>query len=276
MFLGNNKLISSFKRLSDENSLFHAYLFTGEKNIGKFSFAKSLGNYLENGVFDLPAENRILSETLIIGKEEKEVISIDQVREIRRFLSEKPLRSRKRLVIIDDTETLSDQAGNALLKILEEPPETSLLILLSRSPEAVIRTVRSRTQTVYFSKVPKKDIAAWLEKEKGIDKDTAKKLAEMSYGKPGLAIKMHGEEKEIYSLAESFLKNPAKRSGIIRGILDDGVGVPEFLEALILLLRSKKDAESFHALRAVTETMTRTMDYNLNKRLQLETMSASM
>ncbi len=273
MLLGHDKLIKSFKRLADDNSLFHAYLFVGEKGIGKFSFARSLGNYLENGEFDLPPEDRVLSETLVIKKTGKENIGIDQVREIRHFLSEKPLKSRRRLVIIDEAETFSDRAGDAVLKITEEPPENGLIILVAGSPESVLRTIKSRTQSVYFKKVPRKETAEWLEKEKGIKKSRAEELAEKSFGKPGLALKME-KEKELYSFAESFIKNPAKRQAMIRGMLkEENADVPEFLEALLAVLRSAESAESFRALGAITETMTKIMDYTLNKRLQLEAMA---
>lgn len=262
--------------MTDENSLFHAYLFVGEKGVGKFSFAKSLGNYLENGEFDLPPEEKVLSETLIVKRAGKESIGIDQIREIRHFLSEKPVRGKRRLVIIDEAETFSDRAGDALLKILEEPPESGLIILIAGSQESVLRTIKSRTQPVYLGKVPQEEIVIWLEKEKGFKKSRALELANGCFGKPGLAIKME-EKKELYSLAESFFKNPAKRQAMIRSMVkEEDADIPEFLEALLTILRGRKNVESFRALKAVTETMTRIMDYNLNKRLQLETMSASM
>lgn len=275
MLIGHDKLVTDFKRLADEGGLFHAYLFVGEKGVGKFSFAMALGNYLEKGRFDLLGENEVLGELLIVRPEERETIGIDQIRRIRYFLSEKPVRGTKRLVIIDQAETLTDQAANALLKVLEEPPESGLLVLIAESAESVFRTIRSRTQVVYFGKAGEKEVAAWLTEEKGLKKAEAEKIAALSFGKPGAASRLSGEKGVTLALAEEFLASPSKRSAIIRQLLDEEASVPEFLEDLLLLLRRSPQPE-FKAMRAVTETMTRVMDYNVNKRLQLEAMAADI
>ena len=275
MRIGHDKLVSDFKRLADEGGLFHAYLFVGEKGVGKFSFALSLANYLEKGSFDLPGENKVLGELLIVRPEEKETIGIDQIRRIRHFLSEKPVLGSRRLVVIDQAEALTDQAGNALLKVLEEPPESGLLVLVAESAESVFRTIRSRSQVVYFGKAEEKDVASWLIEEKGLKKAEAEKIAALSFGKPGIAARLSGEKAAALAAAEEFLASPARRSAIIRQLLDEEASVPEFLEDLILLLR-RSPQPRFKALRAVTETMTRVMDYNVNKRLQLEAMAADM
>lgn len=264
-----------FQRLAAEESLAHAYVFSGEKNIGKFSFAKALGNYLENGSFELPKENMILTECLIIERKTKESLGIDQIREIKRFLSEKPVKGKKRLVIINDAEYLSGQAANALLKVLEEPPESGVIILVTRNPEALIPTIRSRAQVVHFNRVGEKTIADWLAKEKGMSKAEAEKLAAISFGQPGLAVEISETEKENYALAEKFLGNPSTRSDIIRQLLDSEANISDFLEALLTLLRRGGISNSHPALKSVLQTLTGIMDYNLNKRLQLEAMASN-
>jgi DNA polymerase III gamma/tau subunit len=122
---GYDEIVESFKKLADSRLLFNAYLFFGEPQVGKFLFAKSLANYVENKKFEEPSNP--LLETLIIdfrdlkyGKEEsKESIGIDEIRELERFLYQTPINSYYRIAIIRDAEWLTDIAQNALLKILE-------------------------------------------------------------------------------------------------------------------------------------------------------------
>ena len=121
MLIGHDNLIKLFKKLANDEKLSHAYLFFGEPQVGKFLFALSLANFLERKKFLV--EKNILEETLIIAPDEKTTIGIDAAKSAINFLAKKPVFSKKRIVIIRDAENMTLHAQNAILKLIEEPPQ---------------------------------------------------------------------------------------------------------------------------------------------------------
>ena len=136
----------------------HAYLFfggnEGDRN-PKFDFAWSLANFLENGKFEKPIGP--LAELLIINKSEEGAIGIDAMRSLKHFLYQKPIFSRCRTVIIRDAEEMTQEAQNAVLKIVEEPPVQSLIIFIARNENNLFPTLFSRLQKIYFPPVKSRD-----------------------------------------------------------------------------------------------------------------------
>ena len=155
MLYGYDSLVQSFKRLADARELSHAYLFFGEAQVGKFLHAHALANYLETGAFDAPT--RILQETHVVTMEKNEDeesdterMGIHAVHRAIHFLRQHPVFSPYRVVIVRDVGWLTDQAQNALLKILEEPPPQSIIILTVTDPGVCLPAVASRAQHIYF------------------------------------------------------------------------------------------------------------------------------
>jgi DNA polymerase III delta prime subunit len=151
MFPRYQSLVDNFKQLVSSNRLSHAYFFFGEKKEGidhKLLFAKSLANFLEKGVFEEPKS--VLLDTLFIHREQDGKIGIGDVKKIKSFLFQSPLVSRYRTVILDEVQYLTNEASNALLKIAEEPPPSSLLIFIGEQEESILPTLRSRLQKIYF------------------------------------------------------------------------------------------------------------------------------
>jgi len=124
-------------------------------------------------------------DLLLISPEDRQ-IKIDEIRLIDEALSFRPFEGRKKIVIIDDADTMNIAAANAFLKTLEEPPKDSVIILISSRSDRLPATIRSRCSRVNFvtlslesckqvlhGKVPEKDSEA---------------LARLSMGKPGLAL----------------------------------------------------------------------------------------
>lgn len=142
--------IEIFKKLADIDKLSHAYLFFGEAGEEKFIFALSLANYLENKEFKL-LEKNILEECFIILPDEKGIIGIDEIKKISNFLYQKPVLSKKRTAIIKDADSLTPEAQNATLKIVEDSPEASLIIFIARDESSLLIPLASRLQKIYFS-----------------------------------------------------------------------------------------------------------------------------
>ncbi|MDP1538521.1 MAG: hypothetical protein Q8M00_00620 [bacterium] len=145
--VGYENLIKDFKGLIENRRLSHAYLFFGgdERNRQeKFVFAQSLANFLENGIFEEPV--KLLRETLIL----KDTIGIDEIRFLKYFLWQKPTNSIRRVAIIKEAEILTPEAQHAALKIVEEPPESALIIFIANSEDSLFPTLNSRLQKIYF------------------------------------------------------------------------------------------------------------------------------
>lgn len=143
-------LENNFKELIKNGRLSHSYLFFGvgeEKSV----FSRSLANFLEKGKFEEPKE--FLSELLIISPNEKGSIGIDKIKNIMYYLWQKPVASLRRVVIIENAQTLTAEAQNAALKIVEEPPERGFIIFLANSVEDLLPTLNSRLQKIYFSEI---------------------------------------------------------------------------------------------------------------------------
>src|SRR3989338_5836889 len=146
MIFGHKDKIAFFEELARKDALAHSYLFFGSSSVGKGTFAKSLANFLERGVFNLP-DKPLLNTIFVSPKEDKKSISIDAVSELRRFLAHGAFtvedgaaggaREARRIAIIDTVEALGREAQSALLKTVEEPPSRSLIIAVANDPRAL-------------------------------------------------------------------------------------------------------------------------------------------
>jgi len=268
MFLGNQHLIDDFKKLVENEGLSHGYIFFGENQTGKFTFSLSLSNFLENKKFEAPS--RALSETLIIKEK-----GIDSVKEIKKFLWQKPTNSKKRVVIIDAADSLTAEAQNAILKITEEPPEHSLIILIVNNLDNILPPILSRLQKIYFSTTPRKDIFNFLIEDRGINKDKAENIAQMAVGKPGRALDLIDKDfSYIDDLVNGFLKTSGyAKSQFIKNFIEEHKENPEildyFFEFLIIKLR-KEPIKNNALIKSVLSRLFLIKSYNVNKRLQLE------
>ena len=284
MIVGHKKITDDLTKLASAGSLGHAYLFYGPEMVGKRMAAMGLAKFLEKGVFEQIKEGEVLQDMKLIdlafakqldpGKS-GESIGIGAVREIKHFLWQRPNVSPRRTLVIDEAELLTVEAQNALLKITEEPPESSLLIIVSPHTDSFLPTILSRVEKVYFGLVPGSEIASWLTHERKLPAAAAKDLAARSFGKPGLAVRFLDDValRENIVLAERLLKvPPAGRRDLIKEILDpDDFSFPKFIDALMLALAAEKESATrdllWHRVLALAE---RESNFTLNPRLQLE------
>ncbi len=149
-----SKIQEKFKHLSEKDALSHAYLFFGSgigNRKGRRELAQGIAQMLEYP--DGAASGKPLSEYLEIVPDEKKTIGIDAVRNISHFLYSRPVASPRRTVFIDTAEALTDEAQNAILKIVEEPPAWGLILMSVENPESIFATLRSRLQKIYIPSV---------------------------------------------------------------------------------------------------------------------------
>ena len=113
-------------------------------------------------------------------------VRIDEIRNIEQALSFKPFEGAKKIVIVDNAETMNISAANAFLKTLEEPPPDSCIILVSSRPDYLPDTVRSRCATIPFACLPLSSCREILA-EHGIE-ENLELIARLSMGNPGSAV----------------------------------------------------------------------------------------
>lgn len=140
-----------FENLLQNGLLGHAYLFVGQDSTGKKLFTEDVCVSLTGRGFN---NNPNLKFIRPDAKKDKHRIDIESIRDLKLFMSLKPYSSEYKLAVIEDAEMISDAAANAMLKILEEPPKRSVLILISSKSGMLPRTILSRCETVLFSPVP--------------------------------------------------------------------------------------------------------------------------
>ncbi len=117
-------------------------------------------------------------------------IKLDQVRAVVRDAHLRPFRERSRVFIFRDAERMTDEAANALLKVLEEPPPAVHFVLLTAAPAALLPTIRSRCQEFPFRPLPPETVAAALAAEIGLGPEVALRIARLAGGNAGLARRL--------------------------------------------------------------------------------------
>ena len=117
-------------------------------------------------------------------------IRINQIRSLCHTLGMKPYEARQRVVIISEAQAMNPEAGNALLKVLEEPPERTLLILTALQTSDLLPTIVSRCQLIRFNPISPKNIAGFLVGKKGLAPSDAMILATLANGSLSKAILM--------------------------------------------------------------------------------------
>lgn len=182
-----------FKRLVDEDNLGQAYLFFGEPQIGKFLFAKHLAYYLEHGEFKV--SDKPLVDTIIVSTDDTS-IGLDDLSHLKKFLSQKPFKSSKRLIIIRDAEKLTPHAGSSLLKFVEESSDHTSFIFVGSDPQVLLPPLASRLMKVYFPKHSTNEIKETLIKEFDVSEKEANKISNESFGRLGHALDLINGKKE--------------------------------------------------------------------------------
>lgn len=222
---GQKKPIAFLKSAMERGRVSHAYLFSGLKGVGKRTTAEIFTRALNCREDPLDACGRCASclkmargnhPDILILKPEGQFIRIQEIRALQNQMRFKPFEDGKRVFILVDAERMNSAAANALLKTLEEPAPSNILILLSSRPHQLPLTILSRCQLLRFSPLSRDQIASCLTERMNIDRETASVLAASAAGSIGKALKLH---------KDAYLK---AREDILRKIVafrkDDPIG----------------------------------------------------
>jgi DNA polymerase-3 subunit delta' len=219
--IGNERVKTLLRRMLTAGRIPGALLFTGEEGIGKKLFALELAKALNcrtpQGVegcgtcgpckrtdkFNYPPGAEADDWLEIIRSDHpdvglvvapKRVLRVEQMRHIEREANYRPFEGQARFFLVEDAEKFNEQAANALLKILEEPPPTSHIILLTARPDFLLPTIRSRCQLIRFAPLTAEEIETWLIKNKLASGSEARIRARAARGSLGRALAQDFEE----------------------------------------------------------------------------------
>lgn len=274
--LGQERALEILRGSITKNRIAHAYIFTGEDGIGKkftaINIAKTL-NCEQNttksprkatprGEFAtgsseidccdkcpscIKIDKAIHPDVFLLAPENGQ-IKVETIRDLGKSLSYKAFEGKWKIVIIDNADTLNQSAANAFLKTLEEPPDQSLLMLISSVPELILSTIRSRCQRINFSPLPLNKISELLEHVCSVeglqtqsDSPVLKKirskqtalLSMLSGGRPGWALSKNLLERR--DIAFNEFKNLLK--GIEENLWGDRDAMAEWFYWVQLWLR---------------------------------------
>lgn len=181
----------------------HAVLLVGSEGMGKRTAAEQLACVILD-LAEVETLERYPHARVIIPEDGKDTISIDAVRDLRQFTKLKIAGSQtrpQRVIIIDEAQTMTVEAQNALLKLLEEPPEGTVFLLNVTNIQELLPTVRSRAQQITIKQPTRKQLENYFATQ-GFDASQVRSAYLMSGGLPGL---MHAllHDKDDHPLAKA-------------------------------------------------------------------------
>ena len=221
---------AAFVDALDRGRLHHAWLLCGVEGSGKATFAYRAARRLLGAVPDAsrgPLGTRpddpvsrlvsaqshpdlLVLERLVEGGKTKKSISVDQARDLPEFFSKSPSQAEYRVAIVDAADDLNINAANALLKILEEPPERGMLFLVAHAPGRLLATIRSRCRRLAFPVWTEAALADLVRSRTDLDGAEAARIAGMAGGSPGAALNLStAATLELDALVRSWVDSPS-------------------------------------------------------------------
>ena len=290
--LGHKAQVAALEQEILSGAGMQSYLFSGPRAIGKFQAAVWLAqaavgtpDFQASPEAPYPSDLMVLQPGVVTQGEKTKVkaITVEEVREALQFLTRYPSQGRYRVLIIRDAHTLAPAAQNMILKTLEEPPSSALLILVTHEPGALLETVRSRVSEKMFTPVANEELQAhysdnWLS-EHGIPP------LFRTFGRPGVLEvaasdpERFQKDKELLSQLYKITKAPvAARLALAEELAKDVPKAIEILEWWLSGLRSqalqqpkKEQKVQFYVfLKSIFEVIETLKTTQANARLLLE------
>tara|TARA_B100000470_G_scaffold68435_1_gene52233 strand:- start:158 stop:1327 length:1170 start_codon:yes stop_codon:yes gene_type:complete len=230
--IGQDQGLMALQSALLRNRLPHALLFSGPSGIGKATIAGVLTqalNCMKSGGRDAcgtcsschkvkrglhpdvlwvaPDKGRIRLQQISPRKSDKKETASPHT-PIVNWVGYRPYEGNRRVVVIDDAHKMNSSAQNALLKTLEEPPQSSTLVLITPAPSSLLPTIRSRCQTLRFKPLGLAVMRRYLEKQLAMSAEEARLRSSLAPGSLGRAINLdldaHGARRDV---AEGALKD---------------------------------------------------------------------
>ncbi|MGQ9476732.1 MAG: DNA polymerase III subunit delta' [Actinomycetota bacterium] len=191
---GQDAAVAYLRSMLRSGDVPHALLFTGPRGVGKFTTALVLAAALlcPSGDADgCPSCRRVMSRVhpdLHLLEPEGMNIRVERVRELEGVLNRKAVEGRRRVVVVDEAQSMTAEAANAFLKTLEEPLPGTHLVLVSEGRDSLLPTVVSRCREIRFASIGYRELEQYLVDREGLPREEARALARRSGGIFGRAV----------------------------------------------------------------------------------------
>ncbi len=234
---GQESVVEFFRRAVRSERLAHAYILVGPEGVGKRALARSVARYLfcdaRNGdacgacrACRLIDADRFADLHWYVRPEGKAQLIVEVIEEFQRAVNFKPVESDRKVFVLEDADKLNPAGANKLLKVLEEPPPRSLILLLALDVRDFLPTILSRCHVVRLRPLATEALAKELARDGRCTPPQAHYLAAFTMGSPGLARTLatpefFAERDELIALAAAlrdggqfaFAEGMFKRSG---------------------------------------------------------------
>ena len=212
--IGNDKVKEILSNAIKTNNILHSYLFVGTEGIGKSIIAKKFAKMILCVNKDKETCNNTCEACVKFDnnnnpdfefiKPDGNNMKIDQIREMNSKVMEKPIISGKKVYIIDDSEKMTKEAQNSLLKTLEEPPQYVVIILICSKENYLLNTIKSRCTKIVFDNLSNEEINNYLRKNNYEILDN--NFLNLSQGSIKRALQVISN-KELYENLEDLVNN---------------------------------------------------------------------
>jgi DNA polymerase-3 subunit delta' len=292
--IGNRKCIRYLDKVLEKGCVCHAYLFEGPEHVGKMKVALAFaGELLGDNSGNIASNPDFIH--IFPDKEERQ-IGVEAIRQLQKDLSLYPFKASYKVAVIEKADMMSLSSANSLLKTLEEPGATSVIILVTAEMEKVLPTIQSRCQILSFGPVFDEEIRNLLLSKKGSATEI-EDILEIAQGRPGLALRLFDDREHFRRMDMDrkkvlgfFHMGDYSKMESISHIYDmEKEQAAEVLDGWIVALRSemlkdlrKSGSEEKEHIAKIKAAIERTssvrediMERNVNLRLALENLVLS-
>ncbi len=209
--IGNEKIKQILNNTIKSQKVMHSYMFIGPNGIGKTLFAKEFAKMILCLGNDKLSCNSCKSCIEIQNKNNPDfieiepdngTIKIEAIRKMQETVLEKPIISNKKVYIIKDADLMTKEAGNCLLKTLEEPPSYITIIMTGANESMFLNTIKSRCAKISFQKIPDEELKIFLEKNYKINSE--KDLLKACEGSIEKALIVNEKKEQYKEISKIF------------------------------------------------------------------------
>ena len=277
--LGNDKIKELLTNSVKNNKISHSYLFIGIEGIGKKLIAKEFAKMIlcidENkycgsckSCIEFDTDN---NPDFKIIEPDGNSLKIEHIREFQSKVAEKPIISNKKVYIINDSDKMTTEAQNCLLKTLEEPPEFVTIILIGSNENAFLSTIKSRCMILHFNKIQDDEIKKFLE-ENYQNKVNSKIMLDAFQGSIGKALQIQDKQEEyekiekiIYSLENKDKIDILKMSEPIYKAKEEKFDILDYMNIVFINLakKSNKYAQCINIVEDAKKRLQSNANYDM-------------
>lgn len=273
--IGHQKTVENLKQKAKDGNYSQAYIFSGPEGVGKYFLAQEFARWIIEGkepeldILRLQPEQEEKKGIIKIKE-----ITVEQVREKQKELATFPYSGKAKILIIDGSDRMTVKAQNAMLKTIEEPNSTAVIILITSRLEKILPTVKSRCHIINFNLVSRHDLEAYLASQ---GSDFSQEVIDFAMGRPGMMMELIKDPEKIEWYRNAKQKMVAVLGGNLGAKLkiaeELAKNVPEAsknLDFWLWILEQSGSVQDIWLAEKIKEAADKLKNTNANARILLE------